>query len=136
MTEQLRALAKPFPQSVVERAPSGFGDFVTWSVKVEKLLATLGPFTWEIMREIRDADGTVSGCVGRLTVEVDGRTVSVDGAGDCERPELMNGNGTRLKHAESDAISRACSKLGVGLSLWSQEKYRLSRALETTHADR
>ena len=74
MTE-LRELAKPFPSSLVERAPGGFGDFVTWSVKVEKLLATVGPFDWCIVREITDPDGTITGAVGRLTVTVDGVTV-------------------------------------------------------------
>ena len=130
MSAQLKALAKPFPSSVVERAPGGFGDFVTWSVKVEKLLASVGPFDWCILREITDPDGTITGCVGRLTLTIDGRTVSVEGAGDVERPDILANNGTRLKHAESDALSRAASKVSCGLSLWSQDKYRLDRALE------
>ena len=130
MSAQLKALAKPFPSSLVERAPGGFGDFVTWSVKVEKLLASVGPFDWCIVREITDPDGTITGAVGRLTLTIDGRTVSIEGAGDVERPDILANNGTRLKHAESDALSRACSKAGVALSLWSQDKYRLDRALE------
>lgn len=132
--KQLQQLAKPFPDSLIERAPGGFGDYVKWSVKVEKLLATVGPFTWELVREITDPDGTITGVVGRLTVEVDGRLVSVDGAGDVERPDILNNNGTRLKHAESDAIGRAASKLGVGLSLWSQDRYRLNHALNRQEA--
>ena len=130
MNEQLKALAKPFPSSLVERAPGGFGDYVTWSVKVEKLLATVGPFSWRIVREITDPDGTITGCVGRLSLKVDDVLVEVEGAGDVERPDILANNGTRLKHAESDALSRAASKLGCGLSLWSQDKYRLDRALE------
>ncbi len=130
MSAQLKALAKPFPSSLVERAPGGFGDFVTWSVKVEKLLASVGPFDWCIVREITDPDGTITGCVGRLTLTIDGRTVSVEGAGDVERPDILANNGTRLKHAESDALSRAASKVSCGLSLWSQDKYRLDRALD------
>jgi hypothetical protein len=130
MSAQLKALAKPFPSRLVERAPGGFGDYVTWSVKVEKLLASVGPFDWCILREITDPDGTITGAVGRLTLTIDGRTVSVEGAGDVERPDILANNGTRLKHAESDALSRACSKVGVALSLWSQEKYRLDRALD------
>ena len=132
--KQLQQLAKPFPDSLIERAPGGFGDYVKWSVKVEKLLATVGPFTWELVREITDPDGTITGAVGRLTVEVDGRLVSVDGAGDVERPDILNNNGTRLKHAESDAIGRAASKLGVALSLWSQDRYRLNHALNRQEA--
>jgi len=132
--KQLQQLAKPFPQSLIERAPGGFGDYVKWSVKVEKLLATVGAFDWEIVREITDPDGTITGCVGRLTVEVDGRTVTVEGAGDVERPEIIGSNGTRLKHAESDAIGRAATKLGLGLHLWSQDRYRLDRALDRNEA--
>jgi len=132
--KQLQQLAKPFPDSLIERAPGGFGDYVKWSVKVEKLLATVGPFTWELVREITDPDGTITGVVGRLTVEVDGRLVSVDGAGDVERPDILSNNGTRLKHAESDAIGRAASKLGVALSLWSQSRYRLNHALNRQEA--
>jgi len=135
MSEQLKALAKPFPQSVVERAPGGFGDFVTWSVKVEKLLATVGPFSWRIVREITDPDGTITGCVGLLTLTIDGVAVEVEGAGDVERPDILRNNGTRLKHAESDALSRAASKVSCGLSLWSQERYRLDRALERKTGD-
>ena len=127
--QELQQLAKRFPSALIQQNPNGFGEYVKWSVKVEKLLATVGPFTWEIVREITDADGTLSGCIGRLTCEIDGRTVSVDGAGDVERPEILSNNGTRLKHCESDAIGRAASKLGVGLSLWSGDLYRLDRAL-------
>lgn len=130
MSAQLKALAKPFPSSLVERAPGGFGDYVTWSVKVEKLLATVGPFSWRIVREITDPDGTITGCVGLLSLTIDGVAVEVEGAGDVERPDILANNGTRLKHAESDALSRAASKVSCGLSLWSQDKYRLDRALE------
>jgi len=125
----LQQLAKRFPSALIQQNPNGFGEYVKWSVKVEKLLATVGPFTWEIVREITDADGTLTGCIGRLTCLIDSQTVCVDGAGDVERPEILSNNGTRLKHAESDAIGRAASKLGVGLSLWSGDQYRLDRAL-------
>lgn len=133
---QLRQLAKPFPQSVQMPAPGGFGGvYVPWSVKAEKLLATVGPFSWEIVQQITDADGTLTGLIGRLTVTVDGVTVSVDGVGDVERPDILANNGTRAKHAESDALSRAASKVGCGLHLWSGESYRLNRALDRNEAD-
>ncbi len=135
--KQLRQLAKPFPQSVQMPAPGGFGGvYVPWSVKAEKVLATLGPFSWEIVQQIHDADGTLTGLVGRLTVTVDGQTVSVDGCGDIERHDIVANNGTRAKHCESDAFSRAASKLGCGLHLWSGSSYRLDRALERMEADK
>lgn len=134
--KQLRQLAKPFPQSVQMPAPGGFGGvYVPWSVKAEKVLATLGPFSWEIVQQIHDADGTLTGLVGRLTVTVDDQTVSVDGVGDIERSDLVANNGTRAKHCESDAFSRAVSKLGCGLHLWSGSSYRLDRALDRVEAD-
>jgi hypothetical protein len=34
-----------------------------------------------------------------------------------------------LKNAASDAIKRCAMRLGVGLSLWSQENYYLDKAL-------
>ena len=56
MTEQLAQLAKPFPQSLIQKNPTGFGSYVKHSVVVEKLLAVVGPFDFRIVREIRDAD--------------------------------------------------------------------------------
>lgn len=130
MTEQLRKLAKPFPEVLQKAAPGGFGGtYVPWSIKVEKLLATVGPFSWEVVEYIHDPDGTLTGITGRLTVTVDGQQVTVDGCGDVERPEILANNGTRAKHAESDAIGRAASKLGLGLHLWSGEWFRLYAAL-------
>tara|TARA_R110002020_G_scaffold474377_1_gene705529 strand:- start:3490 stop:3909 length:420 start_codon:yes stop_codon:yes gene_type:complete len=127
--QELQQLAKKFPSALIQQNPNGFGDYVKHSVVCEKLLAVIGPFTWEIVREITDADGTLSGCIGRLTCEIDGRTVSVDGAGDVERTEILSNNGTRLKHAESDALKRAAARLGCGTHLWSGVQYRLDRAL-------
>ena len=98
-------------------------------------MSQVGDIGTTIKATITDQDGTITGCVGRLTVEVDGRTVTVEGAGDVERPDIIGNNGTRLKHAESDAIGRAATKLGLGLHLWSQDRYRLDRALDRNEAD-
>lgn len=130
---QLEALAKPFPASLIQNNPTGFGSYVKHSVVVEKLLATVGPFDFRIVREIRDADtGHICGVIAELSAEVDGRTVTVQEAGDCERPENWPHDGARLKDACSDALKRCAMRgLGVGLHLWSGDQYRLNRALSS-----
>lgn len=131
MTDQLAQLAKPFPQSLIQKNPTGFGSYVKHSVVVEKLLAVVGPFDFRIVREIRDADtGHICGVIAELTVEIDGRTTTVQDAGDCERPENWPHDGARLKDACSDALKRTAARCGVGTHLWSADQYRLDRALE------
>ena len=128
--EQLAALAKPFPSSLIQKNPTGFGSYVKHSVVVEKLLAVVGPFDFRLVREIRDADtGQVCGVVGELSVEVDGRRVTVQDAGDCERPENWPHDGARLKEAASDSLKRCAARLGCSTHLWSGDQYRLDRAL-------
>jgi hypothetical protein len=128
---QLAALAKPFPASLIQKNPTGFGEYVKHSVVVEKLLATVGPFDFRIVREIRDADtGQICGVIGELTVEIDGRVTLIQEAGDCERMVNWPHDGARLKDACSDAIKRCAARIGVGTHLWSQDQFRLDRALE------
>ena len=125
--EQLAALAKKFPASTIHQVPVGGGvkaDYVPASVVIEKLLAVVGPFTWEVRETIGDGP-TRAVVVGRLTLEIDGRTVSVDGIGE----------GADLKAAESDAVKRAGRMAGVGLHLWSQSDYRLDRALRADEVE-
>mgnify|MGYP007032763602 CR=1 FL=1 len=83
MTDQLAQLAKPFPQSLIQQSPTGFGSYVKHSVVVEKLLAVVGPFDFRIVREIRDADtGHICGVLGALHAEIPGRATTLPGAGD------------------------------------------------------
>ena len=119
---QLAALSKKFPPSTIRQVPVGGGvtaDYVPASVVIEKLLAILGPFSWHVR-------GTPDGhVVGALTLHIDGREVTVEGVGE----------GSDLKSAESDALKRAARMVGVGLHLWSQDLYRLDRALRETDDD-
>jgi hypothetical protein len=132
---QLTALLKPFSGKLVHSAPSGkFGDYVSHYVVEQRLLAVVGPYTWDIAQVVTDPDGTVTGCVGRLTVEVDGRRESVSGAGDVENPKVAKTNGARLKLAESDAFKRAAMRLGVALHLWAGDEFYLYKMLEESGA--
>jgi len=51
--------------------------------------------------------------VGKLTVEVDGKLVTVTSIGDVEHDQ--KNDGSNAKHAESDAFKRCAMKLGLGL---------------------
>ena len=117
---QLAALAKKFPPALVHSRTVGGGreaDYVPASVVVEKLLATVGPIGWQV--DVKLGDPVV--CIGSLTCEIDGRQVTVQGVGE----------DTDAKSAESDALKRAARMVGCGLHLWSQDDYRLDRALRT-----
>lgn len=63
----------------------------------------------------------VVGCILRMTVTVDGETITVEEAGDCEDPHNWKTDGARLKDATSDAYKRAAMRLGVALHLWCKD---------------
>ncbi len=126
---QLADLAVPFPPSMVQSAPQGkFGDYVGHPEVTQRLLLHCGPFSFDIVEILREhtkrSDGEIIvGCLGKLTVVVDGREVSVTEVGDCENPHVKNTDGERLKDASSDAIKRCAMRLGLGLHLWSKHYF-------------
>jgi hypothetical protein len=152
---QLEQLAEPFPPALIKQPPRGkYGVYVAHSTVVERLLSIVGPFGYEIVQVIHGyapavkggddytwdkprwpaREHAVVGCVGRLTVEVDGRKVIVEEAGDVEAP-AMELDGRNLKDASSDAIKRCAMRLGLGLHLWSQDDYFLDRQLQKDAAE-
>lgn len=142
----LYELSRPFTKEFVKKPPAGkYGDYVKHSTVNERLLSIVGPFTYALPQIVYGAapeikttgqqsrtypgrDHAVVGCVGRLTVTIDGRTVSVEEAGDVENP-AMNLDGRNLKDASSDAFKRCCMRLGLGLHLWSGTDYFLDKQL-------
>lgn len=148
---QLADLCKPFPAADIHRNPSGGGEYVKHSTVVEKLLYVVGPFSYRIVEPIRgyvqgtppnpsgnsarakagtpDLTNAIVGCLAELTLTIDGETVTIVEVGDCEQPHNWPHDGARLKDASSDAIKRAAMRCGVGLSLWSQDSFRLHDAL-------
>jgi hypothetical protein len=127
--KQLYELARPFPESLVKSKPGKFAaSYVEHSVISQRLLEVVGPHDFAVDRVITSPEGVVVGCTATLTVEIDGRRVSITEVGDVERAD-PNANGTNLKNASSDAIKRCAMRLGVGLHLWSQENYYLDKAL-------
>ncbi|GAG18329.1 unnamed protein product [marine sediment metagenome] len=148
-TTQMQELATPFPSSLVkEAAPGRFGSYVPHSSVTERLLTIVGPFSYEVTEVIRgDAPavigkkgtkdspkfpkrkGAVVGCLGTLTVTIDGKVVTITEVGDVDEP-AMNNDGTNLKNASSDAIKRCAMRIGLGLHLWSQGSYFLDLQLD------
>lgn len=149
---QLRELATPFKGRLIKSAPRGkFGSYVSHSTVNERALSVVGPHSFEIIEVIRGwadavtinrdtvtertfpAREAVVGCLARLTVRIDGETVSVVEAGDVEGAAGQE-DGANLKEASSDAYKRCWMRLGLGLHLWSQEDYFLDRQLDVNAA--
>lgn len=146
MSDILRELSRPFPSKYVHGNPSGGGTYVGHEVITQRLLQLCGPFSFEVAQVIRGhvpeipaGSGTskrakegrpalteaVVGIIGRLTVEIDGRTVSVEEAGDCEDPHNWPHDGARMKDACSDSIKRCAMRIGLGIHLWAQDEFFL-----------
>jgi len=131
---QLYELSRPFPANLVKQKPGKFSAaYVEHSVISQRLLEVVGPHTFTVDKPVSNADGTVTGCLASLTVEVDGRTVTITEVGDVEHPG--QNNAANLKNAASDALKRCAMRLGVGLHLWSQDNYYLDKALEKREKD-
>lgn len=140
---QLTMLLHPFPSHLVTRKPgAGGGDYVAHPIVEQRLLDVLGPVDFEVKTIIRGdvpaKDGSkpkpsipnaVVGVVCRMTATIDGRTVSVEEAGDCESPHNPEQDGARLKNAMSDAYKRCAMRLGVGLHLWAGDDFYLGQKL-------
>lgn len=114
MTDR-RQLLEPFPAKVVKQLPATpkkpAVDYVSWTDKIQRLMQITGGFGWEIIRIFDSGDdGEPVAVQGRLTVTVDGEQRVTDGIGQ----------GRDAKNASTDAFSRACAFLGLGLHLWCQ----------------
>mgnify|MGYP001288468592 CR=1 FL=1 len=122
MDEKLLELLVPFPKDYIKQKPGKIqASYVTHGVVRQRLLDVLGFYEWTIDREIFNSDGSLTGCVGTLTVFLDGVPLKVQGSGDVEHNQ--GSNGANLKHAESDAFKRAAMNLGLGLHLWCDDEY-------------
>lgn len=149
--KQLVQLTRPFLPKFVHGNPSGGGTYVSHDVVVQRLLQVVGPFDFHVVQVLRggvdaiepNPNGSsarakkgapalvdvVVGVIGALTVEVDGRTVTVQDCGDCESPHNWPHDGARMKDAVSDSVKRCAMRLGLGLHLWSQEEFYVHDAL-------
>ena len=119
---QLNKLATPFSDRFIETKPGKFAaSYVPHGIVSQFLLGILGPYDFAIDTLVRDADGTLTGCLCTLTVEIDGRTTSIQEVGECENPNNWKTDGARLKACASDGIKRCAMRLGLGLHLWHKQ---------------
>ena len=130
---QLSKLATPFSDRFIETKPGKFAaSYVPHGIVSQFLLGIVGPYDFAIDTLVRDADGTLTGCLCTLTVEIDGRVTSIQEVGECENPNNWKTHGARLKACASDGIKRCAMRLGLGLHLWHKHdgNYVLADILE------
>jgi hypothetical protein len=146
--DQLRELAEPFPSALVKAPPQGkYGSYVSHSTVNERALSIVGPVSFEVIEVIRGhahevvikkgkpdekvypAREAIVGCLGALSVIVNGRPVRIVEAGDVEGAAAQE-DGANLKEASSDAFKRCWMRTGLGLHLWSQDDYFLPKQLD------
>ncbi|MAS97324.1 MAG: hypothetical protein CMF29_00105 [Kiritimatiellaceae bacterium] len=119
---QLSKLATPFPDGFIETKPGKFAAaYVPHGIVTQFLLGIVGPYDFSIDDVVRDADGTLTGCLCTLVVEIDGRVTSIQEVGECENPNNWKTDGARLKACASDGIKRCAMRLGLGLHLWHKQ---------------
>lgn len=120
-------LARKFPSQLIRTIKKGSHneDYINHAVIAQRLLQVVGAYGWDW--EVVYEEGKVVCLHGRLTADVDGKSVTVSGAGT----ETFQGDNTgeKIKKMESDAFKRAAAKLGVGLHLWAQDQYFLDKQL-------
>ena len=119
---QLSKLATPFPDKFIEEKPGKFAAaFVPHGIVTQFLHGILGPYDFSIDTIIRDADGIATGILCTLTVDIDGRSTSIQEVGECENPNNWKTDGARIKACASDGIKRCSMRLGLGLHLWHKK---------------
>lgn len=141
---QLAELAKPIPPKYVTKSDKGL-DAADHTVITQLLHLRAPGWSFEIKEVLRSevpekigksstwAGGYfVTGCIGRLSCEIDGTAVVIEESGGVENAGMKDGDGERLKHAASDALKRCAMRIGLGLHIWAQQAYFLDRALEKT----
>jgi hypothetical protein len=118
--ETIKKLTKPFPKSVVQKAPQGkYGDYVPHHIYTQRLVDVVGgEYNFRIKEIIRDKDNAVVGAICRL--EINGLGV-VEEVGDVDAHAIKRNitESEVLKLAVSDGIKRCCMRFGIGLELWT-----------------
>jgi hypothetical protein len=129
---ELYELSRVIPKHLIEPPPAGkYGHYVPHFVITQILLATIGPFDWEIVEKLYGemppietknnsypgGQGIV-GVIMRLTAKVDGQIVVIEEIGAVGSPAKEPTDADRLKKGMSDAMKRCAMRLGVGVHLW------------------
>lgn len=130
MNPHLLELSRPFPSKYVKQVQGQ--DYVPHGI-VEQRLVSIFETTpkIELLREIMEPDGTLSGVVMRMTVP---GFDPVEEAGECDNPQAKT-NGAKLKSAVSDAYKRCAMRLTCGLHLWVGSDYFLYESLTNRESE-
>ncbi len=93
---QLFDLSLRYPDQLVKKVTVGGGkqeDYVPWHTTVQRLLATVGPFSWRVV-QVTDSheEREPVAVIGELSVTIDGVYTTVAGVGQ----------GVDAKNAESE----------------------------------
>ena len=114
----LYELTTAIPSRFIKPPPQGkHGNYIPHYVIVQAVIAAVGLFDWELVEIIRQPDGTISGSVHRMTVEVDGRRVVIEEVGSVGNSGYGN-DADLLKKSSSDALKRCAMRLSKGLHVW------------------
>ncbi len=127
MSNQLYELSRRFPDDYVGKKGDRNDLYINHAIIKQRLIEVCGGYNFKVVREIADADGTVTGCYAELTVEIDGTKRTVGDYGDVEHNQ--GSNGSNSKHCASDAFKRCASHLGLGLHVWADKQYFLEASL-------
>ena len=125
---QLARLSRVWSGKFIKTRSMGGGreeSYVPHSSVIERLLQVCGPYDWDF--DVIYSENVPVSIKGKLTVTIDGKTVTVTGAGTGQNKN--EDIGEQIKKMESDAFKRAAMKLGLALHLWSQDDYFLDTQL-------
>ena len=128
MDSQLYQLSRKFPDDYLGKKGDRGDLYVNHAIIKQRLIEVCGGYDFRVVREIYDDGGTLTGCLGELTVYIDGEKRVVQDYGDVEHNQ--NNNGANAKHCSSDAFKRCASHLGLGLHVWINNQYFLEQVLD------
>ena len=119
--KQLTSLTKPVSPIFHETLPKAGRSlvFVSHANVTQILLANVGAFNFEPVANsaMFDGEGNLEAEKWRLTVNIDGESVSVVSTGDYDGPK-GKGQGFRSQVIEGNALRRAAMRVGVFLEGW------------------
>ena len=131
------ALSVAVPKRLIEKPPPGrYGHYVPHFVISQILLATVGPYNFEVKEilyghadEVKGKDKTwpsqpnvIVGAVCTLSCSIYYQPVTIEEVGSIHQAAKEPSDGDRLKKATSDALKRCAMRLGLGVHLWCKRE--------------
>lgn len=128
-TEQQRALSEPFPASKIKQVQQRGQslDYIPVAEVISRMNSVLGTGNWSDTIETIYRDEATDSVIAhvRVTATIDGHTCVADGVGGSDVKRYASGKnqgnamglGDDFKSAYSDALKKACQRLGVALHL-------------------